>query len=216
LPDRVDGDEWKDAGHVARYLEATMPGFPVVAATHTDVLRELISPETRRVLDLGCGNGRLLSLALDLAPDATGVGIDFSEPMLDLARTRFGDDPRVQLTSHDLGIPLPDLGTFDLVISGFAIHHVADARKRAIYTEVFSLLSPGGMFINVEHVASPTERLHRAFLDALHVASEDPSNQLTPVETQLTWLREIGFADVDCLWKWREMALLAGVRPSAQ
>jgi tRNA (cmo5U34)-methyltransferase len=72
------------------------------------------------------------------------------------------------------------------------------------------------MFINVEHVASPTERLHRAFLDALNVASEDPSNQLAPIETQLAWLREIGFEDVDCLWKWREMALLAGVRPSAQ
>jgi tRNA (cmo5U34)-methyltransferase len=51
-------------------------------------------------------------------------------------------------------------------------------------------------------------------LNALDVRPEDddPSNQLLDVETQLGWLREIGFAHADCLWKWREMALLRGER----
>lgn len=42
---------------------------------------------------------------------------------------------------------------------------------------------------------------------------EDPSNQLASVERQLDWLRRIGFADVDCHWKWLELALLGGRRP---
>ena len=66
--------------------------------------------------------------------------------------------------------------------------------------------------------ASPTERLHRRFYAALGYEPgwEDASNRLLDVETQLRWLRELGFEDVDCSWKWLEMALLIGVKPGSR
>ena len=176
------------------------------------VLLELLPERVERVLDLGCGDGRLFALVRGARPEAGGVAVDFSPPMLERARDRFAGDPEIEVREHDLAQPLPDLGRFDLVVSSLAIHHLEDARKRELYAEVFGMLGPGGRFSNLEHVSSPTPALHREFLDIARVP-EDPSNRLLDVETQLGWLRELGYADVDCLWKWRELALISGVRP---
>ena len=107
------------------------------------------------------------------------------------------------------------MGAFDAIVSSFAIHHLSHARKRALYEEAYGLLRPGGAFLNLEHVASPTRSLHYRFLASLGIDpdEEDPSNKLLDVETQLAWLRAIGFAGVDCHWKSRELALLAAAKP---
>jgi SAM-dependent methyltransferase len=148
-------------------------------------------------------------------PEMRGVGLDFSEIMLDAARERFAGDEHVELVQHDLAEPLPALGRFGAVISSFAIHHLEHDRKRSLYSEIFDVLEPSGVFANFEHVASPTHRLHLAFFAAIGepIENEDPSDRLLDVQTQLEWLRALGFDDVDCYWKWREMALLIGVKP---
>jgi SAM-dependent methyltransferase len=167
----------------------------------------------RRILDLGTGDGRLLNLVRREHP-VDAVAIDFSPTMLEAARRRFAGESSVDVIAHNLDEPLPALGKFDAVISSFAIHHLIHERKRALYAEIYGRLNPGGVFCNLEHVASPTERLHKEFLQLIGftVESEDPSNKLLDAGTQVGWLREIGFVNVDCHWKWRELALLAGLR----
>jgi SAM-dependent methyltransferase len=209
-----NGSEWKKAHHALGYLSRA-DKLPHRAEVES-VLLEQIPTNVNRFLDLGTGDGRLLALLKKKHPDAEGVGLDFSEPMLELASKRFATDKSVTIIKHDLNFPLTisQLGCFDVVTSSLAIHHLTDERKKQIYQEIFSLLAPNGVFCNLEHVASSTKNLHKKFLQMISFTpeTEDPSNKLLDVETQLRWLREIGFVDVDCYWKWFEVALLVGIK----
>jgi tRNA (cmo5U34)-methyltransferase len=205
---------WTSAEHALDYLRRadSIPHRVEGEAT----LLECLPQNPARVLDLGSGGGRLLNLVKASCPQAEFVAVDFSPTMLAELRSQFATDPRVSVVAHDFNDPLPDLGQCDAVVSSFAIHHVPHDRKRALYREVFNCLNSSGIFCNLEHVASPTARLHHAFLNKLDIepSAEDPSNKLLDLEIQLSWLREIGFMDVDCLWKWRELALMVGTKPA--
>jgi ubiquinone/menaquinone biosynthesis C-methylase UbiE len=191
-----------------------------------------------RVLDLGAGDAVLLAAVLEAYPQATGVALDFSPLMLEQARVRlspFGS--RAAVAEADLGTPAwrgAAPGPFDAVVSGFAIHHLPDARKQALYGEIAGLLPDGGVFLNCEHVASATPRLEALFEDAMaehlwrrrrergeEVSREQvhreflerpdrAANILVPVEEQCRWLRDLGFCDVDCFWKYFELAIFGG------
>jgi SAM-dependent methyltransferase len=192
----------------------------------------------RRVLDLGCSDGFLARAVLSNHPEASAVLLDHSEPMLERARAAMKDfADRCTLLHGDLADSLPSLTRgvapdgFDLVVSGYAIHHLPHLRKRALYEEIHALLQSGGLFVNVEHVASATPR-GEALFDAVyidHLAArlgrpreqveheyrnrpDRADNILAPVGEQVGWLRAIGFVDADCYFKWLELAVFGGVK----
>lgn len=207
-----DLNEYATAAHALKYLSRA---DAIPHRTEGEgVLLEFIPQKVERILDLGTGDGRLLALLRIDRRDATGVALDFSPTMLAAARERFRNDDKVEVIEHNLDETLPDLGRFDVIVSSFAIHHCTDERKRTLYSEIYDALLPGGVFYNLEHVAPATAELHGRFLRSLRIteADEDPSNKLVSVETQIRWLREIGFQDVDCHWKWLELALFGGTK----
>ncbi len=204
---------WTETEHALAYL-ARADQLPHRTEGES-VLLDHVPHTAQRILDLGTGNGRLLALLKIDRPQAAGVALDFSPVMLTEARNRFAHDPSIEVIEHNLEDPLPDLGVFDVIVSSFAIHHCSHSRKQALYAEIFDRLEPGGIFCNLEHVASPTPALHEHFLRSIGrtLEDDDPSNQLLDVETQLGWFRSIGFNNVDCFWKWLELALLMGYKP---
>jgi SAM-dependent methyltransferase len=212
MPFNTPVNLWSRTDHALDYLERA-DRIPHRREGESTLL-EFIPQTTRRILDLATGDGRLLALAKREHPNTEAVAIDFSPAMIAAAEKRFADDSSVTVMTHNLDNPLPGLGRFDAVISSFAIHHLAHERKRTLYSEIYGLLNAGGVFCNLEHVSSPTPALHAEFLREIDKTpvTEDPSNRLLDLETQLVWMREIGFVDVDCHWKWRELALLAGRR----
>ena len=188
-----------------------------------------------RFLDLGCGAGAMSELMLRTQPGSEGVLVDFSEPMLARAGVNLtGYSGRWQAISGDLNDPawrdaLP-ASRYDAVVSGLAIHHLPAERKRALFSECFALLEPGGMFVNMDYVAidGPLRGLFdeqmlanamRAERDSggtrceHEVDLDDDDDRPDTVEDQLHWLRDAGFEQVEVHFKWAEAAIFGGVRP---
>jgi SAM-dependent methyltransferase len=201
--------EWSRPERVAEYLSREIP--------HRDVAEGLLlaalPDRVERVLDLGSGDGRMLALVTDAHPGAAGIGLDTSEAMLDRARSRFAGESHREVRPADLAQPLALPGGFDAVVSGLAIHHLSDERKRTLFGEVLALLRPGGVFANLDLVAASSEAAHRRFRELIGRPEDDPSDRLADLGAQLQWLREAGYAEVDCPFKWLQLALMVGRRP---
>jgi tRNA (cmo5U34)-methyltransferase len=200
--------EWSDPGRVAEYLSREIPH----RLTAEQMLLEALPPRVERFLDLGTGDGRMVALLRSHHPEAKAVGLDASEPMLARAADRFAADPLVELHPHELGLPLAVEGPFDAVVSGLAIHHLEDERKRELFGEVQGLLAPEGVFANLDLVSAASPQLHERFRREIGRAEDDPSDRLADLTEQLGWLRDAGFREVDCHFKWLELALFVAVR----
>ena len=160
------------------------------------------------VLDIGAGYGLLSEQVLERFPRAQVVCHDFSEPMFAHAKERLARaSERVSFAKGDLRDPSWHAslsGPFDAVVSSIAIHNVRyPERIRAIYSETFPLVGPGGCFFNYDMLSSGTD------------ASPSEVEPAT-LENQLRWLREAGFRDVDCFGKTPpNSAIIGGFCPRA-
>ena len=236
----VPAEIWKDREVAKAFLterSLMIPDRPRQLEVLLQVLRHW-RPDAGRILDLGAGDGILLGTLLEAFPAAEGIAVDFSPLMLDQARQRLSKFRESANTQEgDLQTPAWKkslTGKFDIIVSGLAIHHLWDERKRELYREIFDLLLPGGVFLNCEHVASAAsaiaemwdnlavEHLYQRRREKGDIVTleqvrsefmERPdraANILALVEAQCHWLREIGFQDVDCFWKYFELAIFGG------
>ena len=210
--DRAAVSTWEHEDRVEHYLDRRAGLVPRRAGE--EVLLSLLPPAPHSLLDLGCGDGRLAALALGARASLERVvAVDSSPPMLDRARRQFADDPRVTVRAWDMSRSIGPLGRFEVIISGFAIHHLDDDRKQGLFGEVAAQLCPGGLFANLEVVASATPELHAEFMRHIGRSDDDPEDRLADVDAQLHWMRGAGMTQVDCLWRWRGFALLVGRGP---
>lgn len=112
----------------------------------TAVLERLPLDGDERVLDAGCGSGRVTELLANRLPDGRVVALDGSPSMIDAARERlapFGD--RIEYVVADLGQPLPIDGTVDAILSTATFHWVADHDR--LFRHLAVVLRPGGRLV---------------------------------------------------------------------
>jgi demethylmenaquinone methyltransferase/2-methoxy-6-polyprenyl-1,4-benzoquinol methylase/ArsR family transcriptional regulator len=114
----------------------------------------------RRLLDIGCGAGRMLEL---LAPRAaTAVGVDLSPAMLGVARAQIEQAGlrNVQLRQGDMFALPVEAGGFDLAVLHQVLHYL-DTPARAL-REAARALAPGGKLIVVDFAPHACELLRES------------------------------------------------------
>ncbi len=234
---------WQQDGAVSNYLATSRQAIPLANEQLDAMLRviDAFGVPTRSVLDVGAGDGAAALAVAQRFPVERVTLVDFSQPMLTQAVHRFAGAPHltdiVDADLIDSGwlAQLPaDVPAYDLVVSRYAIHHLPHERKQQLYAEIFDRMAPGGLFFNIEHVASVSQVYTDIFegliiegmvatsdagLDierataAFRARQDAQTNILAPVDDQVGWLRDVGFVDVDVIMKVFELAVIVARRP---
>jgi len=237
---------WQREKTVRWFLDSVRGAIPF-AQEHFAIMLQIVAngrQPVRRFLDLGAGDGVLSAVLLARYPAAEPVLVDFSPPMLAAAKERLAPlATQPTFVQADLATPawrgaVEAYTPFDAIVSSFAIHHLEDERKRALYAELLDLLTPAGTFAHIEHVAPDTPWMARVFEEAMIDAIweygrrsdqsltrdaaaaayasrlDRDANRLAPLDVQCAWLRDAGYTEVTAPFRWYEIAVFGGYRPA--
>jgi SAM-dependent methyltransferase len=113
-----------------------------------------------RILDAGCGTGRMADVVLATRPDAEIVGVDASPAMLEHARARH---PLFEYVPGELAsLPFAD-ASFDGVLAWYSIIHTAPAELDAVFAELVRVLAPEGRLLLGFQAGDGVRDLTRAY-----------------------------------------------------
>ncbi|MBJ6364001.1 class I SAM-dependent methyltransferase [Paenibacillus sp. GCM10012307] len=170
---------------------------------------------TPRILDLGAGTGLFSGMVLQKYPNAHLTLVDLSDKMMEAAQARFKQTANIEYIVADYTeYEFP--GSYDFVISSLSIHHLTHPLKQRLFSKIYPLLQDGGSFINADQAAGHTPQadayyrkrwLESVYGSGLSEASIQASIKRRELdinakpEDQLNWLKQAGFADVDCVYK---------------
>lgn len=159
------------------------------------VLDRLPLDGTERVLDAGCGSGRVTELLAGRLPHGRVVALDASTSMVDAARARlapFGD--RIEYVVADLGRPIPLAEPVDAILSTATFHWVPD--HDALFANLAAVLRPRGRLVAQCGGAGNIASIRRV-LATIGDGWPGAAHYETPMDT-IARLEASGFVDIEC------------------
>jgi tRNA (cmo5U34)-methyltransferase len=238
---RFEDSHWGEAAYAQEYRDNAdhfLPERRVLLSVLTSFYqRFVILSRQRRVLDLGCGDGVIGHLLSSIDPEIRLSAIDGSAEMVEAARRRLHEvhiERLAVVTFQQIIRREVDLGLYDFVVSSFAIHHVDQTEKRALFQCIFDMLKEGSCFMNIDVMlpsTSPHEEwyydlwrewiirheqtsgLSRSFADFPDEARHRPENHYDTLADQLEALSSVGFTGVECHYRYGLFGIYSGTRP---
>jgi tRNA (cmo5U34)-methyltransferase len=218
-------EEAKDFDRIIRELipyYAEMIDGMVAAIPHqrTDLIN---------VIDLGCGTGTISRQIKQIFLQARITCLDLAENMIEMSKLKLNNYSDVQYRVGDFRVYEFD-DTYDVVVSSLALHHlVTDEDKINFYRKIYEPLRPNGVFFNADVVLGSSEHFQDLYMDKWisfmkrHVSDEEIKNKWLPkyieedrpskLMDQLIWLKDLGFSEIDIIWKYYNFAVYGGRKP---
>jgi tRNA (cmo5U34)-methyltransferase len=215
------------AAEYDRSRRQLIPCFDLYYETAVELVAGAVSGPAR-ILDLGAGTGLLSAYVLDALPEARVTLVDISDQMMAEARARFearGSQCDYALADYREGLPA---GPFHAVVSGLSIHHLEETEKQRLFSRIFATLTPGGIFVNADQAQGETPLIDRRYreawvqkIQAAGITGEQLTDarertkvdRMSPLATQLAWLRAAGFEEVNCWFKHYNFVVFSGRKP---
>jgi tRNA (cmo5U34)-methyltransferase len=239
MPDSTDTNEaiWKSDALISHWVSTAEDR----ESRRTDARRlmaELLpftDDQTFTFVDLGAGTGAAARVILDHFPGARAILADYSQQMMEQGRrelSAFGDRfTYVELDLSRRSWPTEIPGDIDAIVSSLCVHHLPDARKGELFSEILGHLTPGGWYLNYDPVATEDPVVETAWLRAgdrrdpeaaatrenrsaeEQARYENHVRYITALDAQLDLLREAGFEAIDVYWKQLDHVIYGGRRP---
>jgi tRNA (cmo5U34)-methyltransferase len=195
MVNKPDGDQFHF--DPATYIETISAEVPAYDELQDAVAEATAGIYAERVLELGVGTGETSRRVLDVHPEAELVGIDESAEMLAAASADVATAADLRVSR--LEDPLPE-GTFDLVVSALAVHHLDGVGKADLFVRVADRLRPGGRFV-LGDVVVPED------LADVVTPIDGVYDQPSTIDDQLRWLAAAGL-DAEVVWARQDLAVI--------
>ncbi|MFO0611609.1 MAG: class I SAM-dependent methyltransferase [Polyangiaceae bacterium] len=212
-----------------REIRRLVPHYDEMVSEGMSVLRRIVAPDAR-ILDLGCGTGRMAAAIVAAMPRASVTLLDVDPKMLDQARVRFqarsADEARVSFALGSFFDPLP---AADAIVASLSLHHIQDlAEKARVYRAALDALPAGGLFLVLDASVADEPRLSASAFDRWaewmgahgieeaaarqHFADWAREERYVSIADELQALRAAGFARPECFWRKGPIAAYGGIR----
>jgi tRNA (cmo5U34)-methyltransferase len=195
--------------------------------------------ENLNLLDLGCGDAIVTRYIRDRSPRNNFHLLDGSSRMMEKARENLvgGKISFIHQTFEEYIASPPGDIVYDFVYSAFAVHHLDHEGKERLYDRIFLDLGREGLFLNIDVVKPPSDRVERLqflmwsdwieetltnsgrssevekFRKTPEMYKKKEENKPSELWHQLNLLTKAGFVDVDCHYKYGIFTIFGGVKP---
>ena len=190
------------------------------------VLHSTRDRDTRRILELGTGTGKLTKFLLESGENVVVTGVDSSAQMLEQAAANLREhEDRLSLVRGEFPDSIPD-AEYDCVVSAIALSFYP-IDYVALFRKVHRLLRKGGLFVyaaNVaQNVSSVDDILTKMLTEKITINKEqlqwlksirgETDIYQVPGEWHPAQLRQGGFMDVDCIYLRYKLGIFSGAKP---